>query len=148
MATTFKWVAGETPATALSTELNGLSNDTMSSLGSTEIDNTVGLYRWIDLELYLSSITTGSGSPYCAVWFVYSHDGTNYEDAPNNTLGDKPPDAIFNLIPSVTQAQKKVVANIPIPPLKFKMILFNASGSALAASGNTVKYSRHYEQSV
>jgi len=145
---TFKWVAGESPQTGLSSELNNLADSTMSSLGSVEVDNTSGLYRWVDIELYLASFSSGSGSPYCAVWIVYSLDGSNYENAPNNTTGDKPPDAIFPLIPSVTQAQRKVIANIPVAPLKFKLILFNKSGAALASSGNTVKYSRHYEQSV
>uniref|UniRef100_A0A7C4YE69 Uncharacterized protein n=1 Tax=Caldisericum exile TaxID=693075 RepID=A0A7C4YE69_9BACT len=142
-----KWVAGETLVTALSTELNSLANNTFSSL-SAEIDNTTGLYPWMSLELYLASFTPGAGSPYVACWLVLCLDGTNYEKTPNGSSGDKPPDAIFPLEAGVAQASRIIIADIPIPPLKFKLVVQNKSGAALAATGNTLKYSRHYAQVV
>jgi hypothetical protein len=147
MAQTFKWVAGEGATSALTTELNSLASNAFSS-ASAAIDNTTGLYPWMDVELYLASFTPGSGSPYCAMWIIYSLDGTNYEKTPNGSSGDKPPDAIFPLEASVAQASRVVIPNIPIPPLKFKLILRNVSGAALASSGNTLKYNRHYAQGV
>jgi len=142
-----KWLAGEGATTALSTELNSLASNAFSAL-SAAIDNTTGLYPWMDLEVSLASFTPGTGSPYVAVYVVYSLDGTNYEKTPNGSSGDKPPDAIFPLEASVAQASRVVISNIPISPLKFKLVLKNASGATLAASGNTLKYNRHYAQSV
>ncbi|MEO0166748.1 MAG: hypothetical protein ABIL39_11500 [candidate division WOR-3 bacterium] len=143
---TFKWTQPETIATALSTELNSLANGSFAI--SSAIDNENGLYLFIDLELYLASFTPGSGSPYCAAYFTYSLDGTNFEKEPDGSSGDKPPDAIFPLEASVTQSSRIVITNIPIPPLKFKISLRNMSGAALASSGNTLKYRRHNEQGV
>lgn len=147
MPTTFKWTAPETIATALSTELNGLANLSFSA-ESAVIDNETGLYLFVDLELSLASFTPGSGSPYCAAWLVYSLDGTNYEKTPDGSSGDKPPDAIFPLEASVAQASRIVITNIPIAPLKFKVVLRNRSGASLAASGNTLNYRRHNGQGV
>jgi hypothetical protein len=147
MAQTFKWVAGEGATSALTTELNSLANGSFSAV-SAAIDNTTDLYPWMDVELSLASFTPGTGSPYCAMWIVYSLDGTNYEKTPNGSSGDKPPDAIFPLEASVAQASRVVISNIPISPLKFKLVLKNASGAALAATGNTLKYNRHYAQGV
>jgi len=147
MATTFKWVAGEGTTTALTTELNALASAAFSA-ASAAIDNTVGLYRWMDVELNLASFTPGAGSPYCAAWINLSLNGTNYEKVPDGSSGDKPPEVIFPLEASVAQASRVVIANIPIPPLKFKLCLQNVSGAALADTGNTLSYNRHYEQSV
>ena len=147
MAQTFKWVAGEGAIAGLTTELDALASDAFSAT-STAIDNTVGLYPWMDLEVNLASLTPGAGSPSIVVWINLSLDGTNYEKVPDGSSGDKPPDAIFPLEASVAQESRIVVSNIPIPPLKFKLVLKNASGVALAATGNTLSYNRHYAQGV
>ena len=147
MAQIFKWVAGEGATAGLTTELDALASAAFSA-ASAAIDNTVGLYPWMDLEVNLASLTPGAGSPSIVVWINPSLDGTNYEKVPDGSSGDKPPDAIFPLEASVAQASRVVVSNIPIPPLKFKLVLKNASGSALAATGNTLNYNRHYAQGV
>ena len=147
MAQTFKWLAGEGATAGLTTELDALASNAFSA-ASAAIDNTVGLYPWMDLEVNLASLTPGAGSPSIVVWINLSLDGTNYEKVPDGSSGDKPPDAIFPLEASVAQASRVVVSNIPIPPLKFKLVLKNASGIALAATGNTLSYNRHYAQGV
>jgi len=147
MAQTFKWLTGEGATAGLTTELNALASAAFSA-ASAAIDNTVGLYPWMDLEVNLASLTPGAGSPSIVVWINLSLDGTNYEKVPDGSSGDKPPDAIFPLEASVAQASRVVVSNIPIPPLKFKLVLKNASGIALAATGNTCSYNRHYAQGV
>lgn len=142
-----QWQAPESIQTALSTQLNSLANNAFSSQ-SAEINNESGLYMYLDLELLLASFTPGSGSPYCAVWLVYNLDGTNYEKAPNGSSGDKAPDAIFPLEASVAQSSRIIVPNIPIAPLRFRLILRNVSGAALPSSGNTLRYRRHTAQVV
>jgi len=145
--TDFKWKAGEGATAALTTELNSLASAAFSG-ESAAIDNTTGLYQWMDVSLVLASFTPGSGSPYCAMYIVYSLDGTNYEKVPDGSSGDKPPNAIFPLEASVAQASEIVIPNVPIAPLKFKLVLKNVSGATLAASSNTLEYNRHYEQGV
>jgi hypothetical protein len=147
MATTNKWVVPNTIATALSTELNSLANGSYTN-ASSAIDNETDLYEYLDLELLLASLTP-SGSPYCSVYLTKSIDsGTNFEDGGGATA---PPGAAlictFDLSTS-TGAKRRVMGNLLIPPLQFKLIVLNSSGVSLASSGNTLRYRRHNEQSV
>ena len=139
---TVKWAAPETTASALTTELNSLGNGSVSS-ASAAIDNETDLYRYVSLELYLASLNP-TGTPIVQVYINPSLDGTNYEDT-------TPPS--FSLLTTFDLAtgsatKRRVRFNIPIPPLKFKLIVKNGSGVAFAASGNTLKYRRHNEQVV
>ncbi len=146
MTTTFKWLAGESPASALTTELNSLGNGNTAL--SAAIDNLADLYEYIDIEVYLASYTTGS-VPFVSIWFLYSVDGTNYEDGSAGTPGtipDRQPDAVIPLKSTTASAWRRVAVGIPLGPLKFKVLLQNNTGATLASSGNTVKYSRHNEQ--
>jgi hypothetical protein len=147
MVTTFKWVAGEGAISALTTQLNSLA-DAGFSAASSAIDNLTDLYIYMDLEVNLASFTPGAGGPYIAVYIIYSLDGTNYEKTPDGSSGDKAPIAIFPLEASVAQASRVTRTGIMIAPLKFKLVLENQAGAALAASGSTLQYNRHNGQSV
>ena len=146
MASIFKWVAPESIATALTTDLNSLANGSYSA-ASAAIDNETDLYTHLDLEVYLGSLTP-TGTPTVSAYLVPSVDGTNYTDGGGATA---PPIetliAVLSLSTS-TGAKYRSATNIPIPPLKFKLILLNSSGVALASSGNTLKYRRHNGQAV
>ena len=146
---TLKWATPEAIQTAMTTGLNSLGNGN-TAIGSS-IDNSSDLYMYIALEVVLPSITTGAGAPSIDVWCLSSADGTNYEDGSAGTPGvipDRPPDASFALKPSSTSAWRRVIVNVPIPPVKFDLLLMNNSGVALAASANTLKYSRYNLQTV
>ncbi len=148
MTTTFKWLAGEGAQSALTTELNSLANGNTAL--SAAINNDADLYEYIDLELYLASFAT-STSPWIAIWILASVDGSNYEDGSAGTPGtipDRQPDAIIPLKASTTSAWRRCAVNIPIPPLKLKLLLNNQTGATFASSGNTLKYNRHNEQVV
>lgn len=146
MASTFKWVAPESIATALSTDLNSLANGSYSA-ASAAIDNETDLYTYLNLEVYLASLTP-TGTPTISVFLVPSVDGTNYTDGGGSTA--PPAETLISVVTLSTSAGTKYrsAKNIVIPPLKFKLILLNSSGVALASSGNTVKYRRHNGQSV
>lgn len=146
MATTFKWVAPESIATALSTELNSLGNGSFSA-ASSAIDNETDLFQYINLELVLASLSPTAGA-YVDVWLEPALDATpNYVDHGKalqtaHLLGTLPLDT------TASTAQRIIRWNIPIPPLKFKLSVRNGAGVALASSGNTLKYRRHNEQGV
>lgn len=143
MALTQQWVAPETAATALTTELNSLANGSISSQSSA-IANQTDLYQYIELELVLASLTP-TGTPYCYVYLVKQIDGTNYEDLTTSSSH-----ALIAVLPFSTAvaAKRIVVSNILIPPCAFKLAVQNQAGPALAASGNTLKYRRYNEQAV
>lgn len=146
MTTTYGWATAESIATALSTGLNSLANGATAL--SASIDNETDKFKYINLEVYLASLTTGSSNTYIGIYILSSADGTNYEDGSAGTPGVIPPrlpDAIFELPTGNTGVLRKIKVNIPIPPLKVELLYLNNSGSALAASANTLKYRRHNE---
>ena len=131
-----RWDSPEAIQTALSTELNSLADGSLST-ASGAIDNLTDLYPFIELELFLASLTP-SGSPYCALYLLPQIDGTNYADA-STSMAELL--ATFNL--STSAGTKRVLrSSIAIPPFSFKLALLNEANVALAASGNTVKYRR------
>ena len=149
MATTFEWVAPEAIQTALSTDLNGLANGSYSAV-SVAINNESDLYQFINLELYLASLTPVAGQSV-GVYLLPSVDATNYVDGggavapPAETLI-----AVFSLSTSAG-AKWRAAVNIPIPPLSFVLVIGNltiGSGVAFAANSNTLKYRRHNGQGV
>jgi hypothetical protein len=144
--TSVRWEAGS-DSTIATTALNALANDGQAA--SDEIDNTGELYLFDDVELYTS---TFGGTPSAgAVVELYSIltdlDGTGYEDgvsvAPpaTNLVG------VFN-IRAVTNAQTHILRQVPIPPSKFKYVVVNKTGQALAASNNTLRRRPYRYQSV
>lgn len=140
--TDFKWKAPEAIATAHSTSLNSLANTALSAASST-VDNETDLYEFINLEVVLASLTP-TGTPAINVYVSYSLDGTNFDDGSVSEM------ELLASCPLSTSASAKRVSrgNIPIRPLKAQLYVENRSGVSLAASGNTLKYRRAYEQSV
>jgi hypothetical protein len=139
---TVKWVAPESIATALSTDLNSLANGGVSA-ASAAIDNETGLYQYISLELYLASLNP-TGTPIVQVYLISTLDATNYDDTTPPT---------FNLLTTFDLAtgaatKRRTRWNIPIPPLSFKLIVKNNSGVAFSSSGSTLKYRRYNAQVV
>lgn len=128
-------------ATALTTELNSLANGSVSALSS-EIDNSTNKYLFMDLELYLASLTPTTGG-YVSVYVVPSEDGTNY---PSFDTGASPGDYNGNYFvtsfstKAATAAQRMVRREILVPPGKWKIAVQNSCGAALAASGNTLSW--------
>jgi hypothetical protein len=146
MATTFKWAAPESIATALSGALDGIGDGTFSA-ASSAITNETGspaLYQYIDLELVLASLSPATGA-YVDIWLEPTLDGSNYADA-GKALQTASLLCSFQLDTAAATAQRIVRTNVPIPPLDFKLQLRNKAGVSLGASGNTLKYRRHNEQ--
>lgn len=145
MATTFKWVAPEAIQTYYSTAIDGLASSSFSTQGA-EISNETDLYPYIAFELFLSTWTPGSAAPYADIWIDYQPDGTNYGDA-NKSLQLS---SLLCTIPLDTASTTQRV-NSPIcqiMPMDFKLQVRNMSTTAWAATGNTLKYRRFFDQGV
>lgn len=142
MTVTAKWTAPESIASALTTELNSLTDGSVCT-ASAAIDNETDLYQYIELELVLASLTP-TGVPYMVVLIQYTLDGTNYND---NTETGSPILGTCQFSTGVA-AKRNVFGPFVIAPLKFKLSVVNHAGVTLAASGNTLKYRRHNEQGV
>ena len=149
MATTFKWVAPEALTTALTTQLDGLIDSTSDTTGfsavSAEIPNETDLYQYINLELVLGIQVARSAGAFVAVYINFAADGAIYDDTSNKAFTQLL--TVFQL-DAATTARRLTKANLPIPPLDFKLLVLNDTGQAFAATLNTLKYRRHNEQGV
>lgn len=144
MATTFKWLTPESIVTVFTTALNSLG-DGSASAASSNLANGTDLYEYAAFELVLASLSPAAGA-YVQLLSLYTIDGSNYADAkPLQTT------AVLANIPldtAATTAQRIAAGPYPIMPFDFEVVLINHAGVALAASGNTLKMRRFYEQSV
>jgi hypothetical protein len=142
---TLKYGVPEGITTALSTELNSLANNGAAVAVSGVIDNSTGLYKFMDVEVYTSqSITAGD---FHTLHLIQATDGTNYEDGVLSSAETLLPAS--QLIGSVRLKaggfERHILRGITLPPTKFKITFLNFASSALAASGNTVKIIRYNE---
>ncbi len=138
---TSKWEAPAAIQTALSTDLNNLANGSYSA-ASAAIDNATSLSPYIDLELYLASLTPTANASI-SIYALYSVDATNYGDGGGATapsMGSMI--AVFDLS-TAAAAKRHTKVNILVGPFLFKLVLLNSAGVALAATLNTLKYRLH-----
>jgi hypothetical protein len=146
LATTFKWTAAGSRGNQLTTELNSLANGAFSAVGPA-YDNTTNLDEWGACDITLASLLPTTGG-YLQIFLAVSLDGTTYEDAPSSTNpGSHQLVATVSL--NVTTSAKRVMTQpFRLPFTKFKFVLKNAAGVALAASANTVALYTDNEQGL
>lgn len=143
------WQAPSALTSYLTTELNSLADSTSDTTGfsavGAEIANGTALNRFIALELVLATqgaARTAGG--FVAVYINLSADGTNYDDTSNKAFAQLL--AVFPL-DAATTARRLTLADIPIPPVDFKMLVLDDTGQAFAATGNSLSY-RTYNETV
>lgn len=142
-----------TAVTLLSTELNSVPNNTMSSTSSA-FTNTQGTSNWDGyqrgkLELYLA---TYSGTPTAgtgfSVWFLKTLDGTNYEEGVAGNTPARRPDVVLPLR-ALASGPQRVTVECFVPVGTIKVIAKNdGTGLTFAASGNTLKLLLNTDESV
>ena len=133
-----RWSDLGATTTYLSAELNALAN-AANKIGAA-IDNTVGKDTYMLLELYLpiQGVARDAGASV-RLFLIKSVDGTNYEFG-SDAL-DPPSSAwVTNFTLDADTAARYVAVDIAIPPCKFKLLVTNETGQALAGTLNTLKY--------
>jgi len=134
MANAVKWSAKTDRGAVLAAELNALASGAYSAAG-TEVDNSVNRDQWAAVEISLAALTPTAGA-YISVYLITAPDGASYEDAPSATNP-----AFHDLVATVSVAtgagaKRAITAWFRIPPTKFKIVVLNGTGVALAATTN------------
>ena len=154
-----KWTAGAgvgltwTAIFGAGADLNSMANasSVMSSTG--DIANDTALDIFADLSVQLGSATWASPSMISVFAYPLNGDGTTYGDnqLTAGTQAAKVPAPQFwvgNInFPNGAAAAFGTLERIIMPPGKFRFVIQNNGGVAMAATGNAVQY-RTYNRSV
>lgn len=142
-----KWVNGATAGTwtpACSTEVDSLP--TLDAVLCADIvSNNSNLDLVMDVSVVLGSVTTGAGSPYVGIYiYPLNQDGSTYGDGQFGSQVAGPPSASYLAcnIPAPASTGAPIVGSCmtAIPPINFKIVLYNGLLVNMASSGNTIKY--------
>jgi hypothetical protein len=132
--------------TALSSDLDGDTNDTYSALSS-EFDNSTNGYMFMDIEVYLASAdftTPGGADMAVEIYVVPSVDGTtfpNYQASGTTTSQENNQYFVGSVtVEDVNGAVRASLRGVEIPNGKWKLGVRNVTNRTLAASGNTIKW--------
>ena len=123
--------------------LGVLANDGWTSL-SAEFDNSTNGYMFMDVEVYLESITPTGADAAIEIYVVPSLDGVNYPNTTNTGAADEQENNQY-FIGSVTlsldaEAQRNTIRGIEMPTGKWKMFARNRSNVTLDSAGGTIKW--------
>lgn len=134
-----KWNTPDGATTILSTELNGLANNTLTASSST-YNNSANLNLYCDAEISVGPFSPASGG-YFTVYILPSLDGTNFPKSIGSVLRNQPYHAWFTVALDTTasESQRNVVRNLLLPPEAVKFALDNQSGVGTPGTGNTFK---------
>jgi hypothetical protein len=126
-------------ASILTTELNSLSNGSVSS-ASSAVDNSSALDLFCDFTFTIATQGgTRSAGATVTVLMVQALDGTNYDDV-QATCSQVV--AVFPL-DAATTARQCSVRDVPVPPGLYKLAILNSTGQAFASSGNILEHRFH-----
>ena len=127
--------------TVASTVLNSLANTSLAA--GTVFDNTQGAagdgYTLMDVELVVAFATAPTIPSAITLWVLAAPDGTNYEDGDATTTPARQPDLVFPMRAVTTAQRISIRAALPWGLIK-PLLKNDATGQALAASGNTLKF--------
>lgn len=145
MANEINWLNYPAAILYLTTELNALA-DGANKLGG-EIDNTANGDMYMDVELYVAAQGSArSSGAYVALYILPSVDGTNFCYG-GDSLDPPATTWVANLpLDAATTARYVTATHILLPAGKFKILVMNETGQALAATGSTLKYTLYNEE--
>lgn len=152
---TEKWIGGSgqglTYGDAFSTAtLNSIASGN-AILSDLQIDNSTALDIFADVSIALGSAAFVAPNFIGIYLYPLNKDGTTFGDGRFGSSAAGPPPSPYWVgsigLVAATQAQEGTTRGIILPPGKFKFVLYNQGGIALASSGNTCQY-RTYNRQV
>jgi|SRR5579885_605385 len=150
---TEKWVAGAQAsyADAFSTAtLNSIASGN-AILSDLEIDNSTNLDMFMDVSVALASLAVAAPAYLGIYLYPKNKDNSTYGDGRFGSSAAGPPGGTYFVgaipFPTGTAANEGTARGIVLPPGKFKLVIHNQCGVALASSGNTCQY-KTYNRSV
>ena|SRR5271170_1055497 len=154
---TEKWIAGSGQGLTWGAAMGSSDPNSLASgnaiLSSQQIDNSAAYDVFADLSVSLGSVTPGAGAPYIGFYlYPLNEDGSSYGHGRFGSAAAGPPPSQYYVgsipcVPSTAGVITGAIRGIILPPGKFKFVLYNLAGGALAASSNAVDY-RTYNRSV
>lgn len=139
MANIGKWNTPSATVTAISTALNALASAAMASTAT--ISNQTNLDMYVDLEVNLAAFSPSAGA-FIGIYILEAIDGSNFpaQSAADLRLTSTQLLCVVPIGTTGATAQRVAARNIVIPPGAFQLVLDNQTGTAFAASGNTLKF--------
>lgn len=125
-------------STVFSTDLNSLASN--GRVLSSEINNTTDQFMYDDLEFVATYGTGPVAGSVVDLYLLPSQDnGTTYPDG--DASNDPPANTKVASFPLKNNTSQQIVPfrRVPLPPGKFKYLIKNTAGQAMAATGNTLK---------
>lgn len=139
MANLLRNNVGANKGTILTTELNALGIGAYSANGPAYDNSTAALGdRWGVVDIVLPSLIVPAGAPYLILYLNYSLDGTTYSDVTSANQVGTHEQAVMVSVLATTSAKRIISFSFPLMPFKFKPVLYNGTGVALAGTLNTV----------
>jgi hypothetical protein len=139
----------------MTTELNSLaaSQAALQNSGTNPFyDNSAvgNQFFWADFEMVVTFGVAPTNGQTLDLYLIPAPDGTNFSDG---TSGASPVTVALHYAGSfpmraVATAQRVTLRGVPLSPVLFKAQLYNGTGQAMAASGNTVKMLPYRQQGI
>jgi hypothetical protein len=142
---TIKYAAPASAETVLTTELNSIANGAGGISGTAVSNDAAGeLYLYANIELSLAAQGAArSAGAYCEIYILPEVDGTNYSYGGASLKPAMATRVAVLDFDAATTARRAIAMGVPLPPTDFHMLVWNATGQAFAASGNTLKIERY-----
>lgn len=137
------------PANAMTTQLNGLTNAFVSSLGPA-IDNrfgsTLNASRWADFQFVGAFAVAPANGQYLTLYLIPSIDATTYADGGNNVQPAEDLAVGGFRVRGVGTTQTIICRRVPLPPSLFAPCIKNDTGQKLVAANNVLSYVAYTEE--
>jgi hypothetical protein len=152
---TEKWVAGSGQGLTWGNAFTGSTLNSIASgnaiLSDLQIDNSGALDLFCDVSIQLASAAFVAPNYIGIYLYLLNQDNSTYGDGRFGTSAAGPPGGSYQWksisLVAATQAQNGTASGFILPPGKFKFLLYNQGGVALAAASNVCLY-RTYNRSV
>lgn len=135
------WDESSTPTEIMTTQLNTLINNTITTASTTiNNDTDLDMYYWLELNVTFGTAPSDT-VPTVDVYKAESLDGTNFQSDPVTGGTDCMHQFVGSFpVRKVTSAQRLIIGPFLMGPNDHKLFLDNQTGQSTASSGNTLDF--------